>query len=92
VRSERAAEVVGRIYYVLLKELPPPAEDSRAYSKERGAGPKSVIFDLADSQWIGDATGDEVGEALASQDDDTLSMVAGRAVARVASRPTCVAV
>jgi hypothetical protein len=92
VDGDRKQEILGRIYYALMKDLPPQNDDLRGFSEEKGSGPRALVFDLVGSEWIGDASEDEVAEALASQDDDTLSMVAGRVVNRLASRPTCVSV
>lgn len=75
--DERAADV-GAIYLALM-EAPPSAEEG------------STWIDLSECPACAGIPPDRLAMALAAQDEDTLSAVAGRPVARLASNPTGIA-
>jgi hypothetical protein len=79
VNAERQAEVVGAIYLALI-EAPASLEE------------RALHLDLVTCSACAGMDPAEIAAALAGQDEDTLSAVAGRPVARLASMPTGIAI
>lgn len=77
--SEEQAGIVGAIYLALI-EAPPSAEEG------------AIRIDLLTCPACAGIAAESLAEALATQDDDTLSAVAGRPVTRLSSLPTGVAI